>query len=157
MLSTQNLLLLDISRKVFVQHSKFPKWYHDILLLRTKILIRIIILMVILSRRIEVLETRLNKRENSCGKNTLHLNTLRRISISGSLATRTGNSFQQAMRQRVLLERIFNRKSYKQNRNFSNSYHKNPEIIFSRTRILSFNFRSFEALSNFITLWHAPN
>ena len=149
MLSTQNLLMLDISRKVFVQHSKFPKWYHDILLLRTKILIRIIILMVILSRRIEVLETRLNKRENSCGKNALHLNTLRRISISGSLATRTGNSFlknensfQQAMRQRVLLERIFNRKSYKQNRNFSNSYHKNPEIIFSRTRILSGRQRS---------------
>ena len=49
--------------------------------------------MVILSRRIEVLETRLNRRENSCGKNGLHLNILRGISISETLATRTGNSF----------------------------------------------------------------
>ena len=34
--------------------------------------------MVILSRRIEVLETRLNRRENSCGKNALHLNILKK-------------------------------------------------------------------------------
>ena len=49
--------------------------------------------MVILSRRIEVLETRLTIEENSCGKNVLHLSILRRISISETLAPRTGNSF----------------------------------------------------------------
>ena len=49
--------------------------------------------MVILSRRIEVLETRLTIEENSCGKNALHLSNLRRISISETLAPRTGNSF----------------------------------------------------------------
>ena len=118
--------------------------------------------MVILSRRIVILETRLKRRENSCGKNALHLIILRRISISETLAPRTGNSFlrartlfsgqwsreffwkeclianlmdriaisgtlatrignsflknensfQQAMKQRVLLERTFDRKSY---------------------------------------------
>ena len=105
--------------------------------------------MVILSRRIEVLETRLNRRENSCGKNTLHLNILKRISISETLVPRSGNSFlknensfQQAMKQRVLLERIFNEKSYEQNCNFRNSCHKNPEFFFSRTRILSSRQRS---------------
>ena len=118
--------------------------------------------------------------ENSCGKDLLHLNILRRISISETIssskrilfsrqwsreffwkecvianlmdrnsisethATRIGNSFlkkensfRQAMKQRVLLERIFNRKSYEQDRNFRNSCHKNPEFFFSRTRILS--------------------
>ena len=97
---------------IVLQHSKFPKQH--ILPLRTKILIRINILIVILSRRIEVLETRLNRRENSCGKNALHLNIFRRISISETLAPRIGNSFlenensfQQGMKQRVLLYIIF--------------------------------------------------
>ena len=49
--------------------------------------------MVILSWRIEVLETRLTIEENSCGKNALHLSVLRRISILETLAPRTGNSF----------------------------------------------------------------
>ena len=178
------------------RRSNFPKQH--IFLLRTKILIRIIILMVFFSRKMKVLETRLTIEENSCGKNTLHLNILRRISISETLAPRTGNSFlrsensfQQVMKQRVPLERmlncnfrnscyksreffsqlkrilvrnensfqqavtpqqsplltmvmqrvlleiIFNRKSYEQNCNFRNSCHKNPEFFFSRTRILS--------------------
>ena len=60
-----------------------------------------------------------------------------RIAISETLATRIGNSFPQAMKQRVLLERISNRKSYEQNRNFRNSCHKNPEFFSSRTRTLS--------------------
>ena len=123
---------------IVLQRSKFPKWH--ILLLRTKILIRIIILMVILSRIIEVLETRLNRRENSCGKNALHLNILKRISISKTLVPRSGNSFlknensfQQAMEQRVLLERMFNCKSHGQNCNFRNSCYKNREF-FSQER-----------------------
>ena len=60
-----------------------------------------------------------------------------RNSISETHATRIGNSFlkkensfRQAMKQRVLLERIFNRKSYEQDRNFRNSCHKNPEFFF---------------------------
>ena len=40
------------------------------------------------------------------------------------------------MKQKVLLERKFNGKSYKQNCNFRNSCHKNQEFFFSRTRIL---------------------
>ena len=65
-----------------------------------------------------------------------------RIAISETLATRIGNSFPQAMKQRVLLERISNRKSYEQNRNFRNSCHKNPEFFSSRTRTLSGKQRS---------------
>ena len=67
-----------------------------------------------------------------------------RNSISETHATRIGNSFlkkensfRQAMKQRVLLERIFNRKSYEQDRNFRNSCHKNLEFFFTKTRILS--------------------
>ena len=65
-----------------------------------------------------------------------------RIAISETLATRIGNSFPQAMKQRVLLERISNRKSYEQNRNFRNSCHKNPEFFSSKTRTLSGKQRS---------------
>ena len=64
-------------------------------------------------------------------------NLMDRNSISETHATRIGNSFlkkensfRQAMKQRVLLERIFNRKSYEQDRNFRNSCHKNPEFFF---------------------------
>ena len=71
--------------------------------------------MVFFSRKMKVLETRLTIEENSCGKNTLHLNILRRISISETLAPRTGNSFlrsensfQRVMKKRVLLERMLN-------------------------------------------------
>ena len=91
------------------------------------------------------------------------------IAISGTLAVRIGTSFLknenyfwQAMKQKVLLERMFNRKSYKRNRNFSNSCHKNPEFFFSRTRTLfgrqwnrrffwngMFNYRSYEKNRNF--------
>ena len=92
-----------------------------------------------------------------------------RIAISETLATRIGNpffkndnSFQRAMKQRVLLERIFNREYCEQNRNFRNSCHKNPEFFFSGTTILSgrqrsrrffleriFNCRSSEKNRNF--------
>ena len=65
------------------------------------------------------------------------------IAISETLATRIGNSFLknedsfwQARRKKVLLERMFNRKSYKQNRNFRNSCHKNPEFFSPRKSIL---------------------
>ena len=58
--------------------------------------------MVILSRRIDVLETRLTTEENSCGKNALHLNTLKRISILETLSTGTGNFFS---RTRILFSR----------------------------------------------------
>ena len=64
-------------------------------------------------------------------------NLMDRNSISETHATRIRNSFlkkensfRQAMKQRVLLERIFNRKSYEQDRNFRNSCHKNPEFFF---------------------------
>ena len=67
-----------------------------------------------------------------------------RIAISETLAARIGNSFlknehsfQQAMKQRVFLERIFSYKSYKQNRNFRNSCHKNLEFFFLGMRIIS--------------------
>ena len=65
-----------------------------------------------------------------------------RIAISETLATRIWNSFPQAMKQRVLLERISNRKSYDQNPNFRNSCHKNPEFFSSKTRTLSGKQRS---------------
>ena len=60
-----------------------------------------------------------------------------RIAISSeTLAIRIGNSFLknensfgQAMKQRVLVERMFDRKSYKQNRNFGNSCLKNLEFF----------------------------
>ena len=124
--------------------------------------------------------------ENSWSKIASHLNIFRRISISETVATRTGslfsgarilssrqwsreffwkecfvanlmdriaisetltiiignsflkneNSFRQAMKQEVHLERMFYRKSYQQNRNFSNSYLKNLEFFFSRMRTL---------------------
>ena len=51
--------------------------------------------MVILSRRIEILETRLKRRENSCGKNALHLIILRRISISETLPQEPGILFEE--------------------------------------------------------------
>ena len=82
-------------------------------------------------------------------KECLISNLMGRIAISETLATRIGNyflknenSFQQAMEQRVLLERRFNRKSYEQNRNFRNSCHKNPEFFSLRARILSGRQRS---------------
>ena len=82
-------------------------------------------------------------------KECLIANFMDRVAISETLATRIGNSFlnnensfQQAMKQRVLLERIFNHKSYEQNCNFRNSCHKNTEFFFSRTRILSGRQRS---------------
>ena len=60
-----------------------------------------------------------------------------RIAISETLAARirnsflkNENSFQQAMKQRVLLERIFRHKSYEQNRNFRDSCLKNLEFFF---------------------------
>ena len=72
-----------------------------------------------------------------------------RIAISETLAARIGNSFlknehsfQQEMKQRVFLERIFSHKSYEQNRNFRNSCHKNLEFFFVGMRILSSRQRS---------------
>ena len=68
---------------------------------------------------------------------------MNRVIITETLALRIGNSlldnedsFWQAMKQKVLLERIFNCKSYKQNRNFRNSCHKKREFFFSRTKII---------------------
>ena len=53
--------------------------------------------------------------ENSSGKNALHPNILRRISISETLVTRIGNSFLksensswQKIKKKVFLERMFN-------------------------------------------------
>ena len=72
-----------------------------------------------------------------------------RIAISETLAARIGNSFlknkhsfQQAMKQRVFLERIFSQKSYEQNCNFRNSCHKNLEFFLVGMRILSGRQRS---------------
>ena len=77
----------------------------------------------------KVLETRLTIEDNSCGMNTLHLNILRRISISETLAPRTGNSFlrsensfQRVMKKRVHLERMLNC-------NFRNSCYKSREFF----------------------------
>ena len=77
----------------------------------------------------KVLETRLTIEDNSCGMNTLHLNILRRISISETLAPRTGNSFlrsensfQRVMKKTVLLERMLNC-------NFRNSCYKSREFF----------------------------
>ena len=85
--------------------------------------------MVFFSRKRKVLETRLTIEDNSCGMNTLHLNILRRISISETLAPRTGNSFlrsensfQRVMKKRVLLERMLNC-------NFRNSCYKSREFF----------------------------
>ena len=52
------------------------------------------------------------------------------------------HSFQQAMKQRVFLERIFSYKSYEQNRNFRDSCLKNLEFFFVGMRILSGRQRS---------------
>ena len=85
--------------------------------------------MVFFSRKMKVLETRLTIEDNSCGMNTLHLNILRRISISETLAPRTGNSFlrsensfQRVMKKTVLLERMLNC-------NFRNSCYKSREFF----------------------------
>ena len=100
--------------------------------------------MVFFSRKMKVLETRLTIEENSCGKNTLHLNILRRISISETLAPRTGNSFlrsensfQRVMKKRVLLERMLNC-------NFRNSCYKSREFFSQLKRILVRNENSFQ-------------
>ena len=72
-------------------------------------------------------------------------NLMNRIAISKTLALRIGNSFLenensfwQVMKQTVLQnrDRMFNCKSYNQNRNFRNSCHENRDYFFSRTRIL---------------------
>ena len=63
-----------------------------------------------------------------------------RIAISETaLAKRIGtsflkneNSFWQAIKQKVPLEKMFSRKSYKQNRNFSTLCHKNLDFFFSK-------------------------
>ena len=85
--------------------------------------------MVFFSRKMKVLETRLTIEDNSCGMNTLHLNILRRISVSETLAPRTGNSFlrsensfQRVMKKTVLLERMLNC-------NFRNSCYKSREFF----------------------------
>ena len=65
-----------------------------------------------------------------------------RIAISETLAARIGNSFQQAMKQRVFLERIFSHKSYEQNHNCRDSCLKNLEFFFVGMRILSGRQRS---------------
>ena len=59
-----------------------------------------------------------------------------RVAILETLAARVGNSFlknensfQQVMKQRVLLERIFNQKSYEQNRK-SRYLPQESEILF---------------------------
>ena len=100
--------------------------------------------MVFFSRKMKVLETRLTIEENSCGKNTLHLNILRRISISETLAPRTGNSFlrsensfQRVMKKRVLLERMLNC-------NIRNSCYKSREFFSQLKRILVRNENSFQ-------------
>ena len=100
--------------------------------------------MVFFSRKMKVLETRLTIEDNSCGMNTLHLNILRRISISETLAPRTGNSFlrsensfQRVMKKTVLLERMLNC-------NFRNSCYKSREFFSQLKRILVRNENSFQ-------------
>ena len=100
--------------------------------------------MVFFSRKRKVLETRLTIEDNSCGMNTLHLNILRRISISETLAPRTGNSFlrsensfQRVMKKTVLLERMLNC-------NFRNSCYKSREFFSQLKRILVRNENSFQ-------------
>ena len=63
-----------------------------------------------------------------------------RVAILETLAARVGNSFlknensfQQVMKQRVLLERIFNQKSYEQNRK-SRNLPQESEVLFLKNK-----------------------
>ena len=91
-----------------------------------------------------------------------------RVTILETLAARVGNSFlknensfQQVMKQRVLLERIFNQKSYEQNRK-SRNLPQESEILFLKNedsfwqakqqKVLLeriFNCRSYDKNHNF--------